>query len=120
MKVFALLIASVAAVRFIDNSQDIAEANSFAQGVPVKDMQPPRHWSKQWPQGHVDDGSNDEDVLKVAPGPGVVENQKPKEKYYSYPAAKKGQWPYKKIDDGTDDASVMNAAIAEEGMITEI
>ena len=111
MKFFAL-IASVAAVKFIDNASEF----SVAQGVPKENLQPPRHWAKSWPQGHVDDGTDDEKVMKVEPGPGVITNQKPAEKYYSYPAAKKGQWPYKKIDDGTDDDHVMNVAIAQEGM----
>ena len=68
MKIFALLIASVVAVELIEKSEEIVNPNSFAQGVPVKDMQPPRHWSKQWPQGHIDDGTNDDTVLKDATG----------------------------------------------------
>ena len=63
--------------------------NSFAQGVPNKELQPPRHWSKQWPQG-IDDGSDDESVLHVKPGPGMKKEEETKLKYTSYPTAKKG------------------------------
>ena len=40
----------------------------------------PSHWRKRWPQGDIDDSTNDEDVLNMFDGP-EKKAAKPKERY---------------------------------------
>ena len=36
---------------------------SLVAGIPKEDLQPDRHWLNPWPQGPVDDGTDDDNII---------------------------------------------------------
>ena len=78
----------------------------------MEDLVPENAWKTNWPEGVIDDGNNDERVLKLLPTKEEVkEENKGPIKYMHVRPALEGQWPYKVIDDGTDDDTVIDVGL---------
>ena len=126
----AILIGAASAVRFIDNQQELynmeatgSYENYLAQqrGIDEEDLIPPRHWAGDWPHGVVDDGTNDEDVMKAEKGPGMLKPIEVQAKYLHHPSSAPiedymkpdgtydhGAITRSKLDNGADDEKVLN------------
>ena len=98
------------------------------RGIDEKELQPVRHWAKPWPQGVVDDGTDDDEVSllkkeKPEPDPPIRYHDRMRQ-------WAPGTWPvyhtwddkwskatyHQQIDDGTDDNEVVGVQLLRKGI----
>ena len=98
----------------------------MARGVDEDDLQPDQHWRVPWPQGAVDDSTDDEKIMNWMRKP---KEPKPPIRYHDKMRQwTEGTWPvyhtwddgmshatqHAIIDDGTDDNEVVDLQHKEE------
>ena len=93
------------------------EKKKAPRKVEMEDLVPENHWKTNWPEGVIDNGDNDDRVLKLLkPKEEEKKDDSKPVKFMNVRPALEGQWPYKTIDDGTDDDSVIDVGIKADNM----
>ena len=120
MRFSLLAVMAVAAeARHHHHHHDYGYLQSEVMGIDKKTLQPDQHWRGSWPQGPVDDSTDDDKILNWMRKPKEPE---PPIRYHDQMRQwQAGTWPvhhtwdddwtkasyHNEIDDGTDDNEVV-------------